>query len=51
MTDTDFRMGDMTIKDPLEFASSHLMLYKIPTSEDFITVQNLVTTIASRLGQ
>lgn len=49
MTDTDFRMGDKTIKDSLEFASSYLMLYGIPTSEDFTTVQNLVTTIASRL--
>ena len=48
-TDTDFRMGDTTIEDPLEFASSYLMLYRISTSEDFITVQNLVTTIASRL--
>ena len=48
-TDTDFRMGDTTIKDPLEFASSYLMLYGIPTSEDFTAVQNLVTTIVSRL--
>ena len=48
-TDLDVRMSDEIAEDPLEFASSHLMLYGIPTSEDFSTVQTLVNTIASRL--
>ena len=48
-TDLDVRMSDEITEDPLEFASSHLMLYGIPTSEDFSTVQTLVNTIASRL--
>ena len=38
-TDLDVRMSDEIIEDPLEFTSSHLMLYSIPTSEDFSTVQ------------
>ena len=39
--DLDVRMSNEIVEDPLEFASSHLMLYGIPTSEDFSTVQTL----------
>lgn len=35
------------IPDPLEFASSYLMLYGVPTSENFTTVQALVSAIAT----
>ena len=35
--------------DPLEFASSHLMLYGVPNSEEFATIQNLTSTIATQL--
>ena len=48
-TDLDIRMSDTAMEDPLEFASSHLMLYGIPASEEFSAVRTLVTTIASRL--
>ena len=49
-TDQDIRMSDTIAEDPLEFATSYLMLYSIPATEDFTTVQSLVTTIASRLN-
>ena len=49
-TDLDIRMSDTAVEDPLEFTSSHLMLYGIPVSEDFAAVRTLVTTIASRLN-
>ena len=49
-TDQDIRMSDTIAENPLEFAMSYLMLYGIPTSEDFTTVQSLVTTIVSRLN-
>ena len=48
-TDPDIRMSDTAVEDPLEFPSSHLMLYGIPVSEDFTAVRTLVTMIASRL--
>ena len=49
-TDPDIRMSDTAMEDRLEFALSHLMLYGIPSSEDFAAVQTLVTTIALRLN-
>ena len=49
-TDIDVRMDDAPLEDPLEFASSYLMLYGVPSSEDFTTVQTLITSIASRIN-
>ena len=37
-TDPDIRMSDTAVEDPLEFTSSHLMLYGIPVSEYFTAV-------------
>jgi hypothetical protein len=48
--DTDMRTEVADENDPLEFASSYLMLYGVPTSEEFPTVQGLTSTIATRLG-
>jgi hypothetical protein len=47
--DTDTRMDVVDENDPLEFASSCLMLYGVPTSEEFTTIRNLISTIATRL--
>ena len=37
-TDQDIRMSDTIAEDPLEFATSYLMLHSIPAAEDFTTV-------------
>ena len=47
--DTDMGTNLTNEDDPLEFASSHLMLYGVPNSEEFATIQNLTSTIAARL--
>ena len=43
------RMEETIMEDPLEFATSHLMIYGVPTSEGFASIQTLVANIASRL--
>ena len=46
--DMDIDVG--VVNDPLEFASSCLILYGVPTSEDFTSIQSLISTIAARLN-
>ena len=45
--DIDMGMNLANQDDPLEFASSYLMLYRVPNLEEFTTIQNLTSTIAA----
>ncbi|EDR06693.1 uncharacterized protein LACBIDRAFT_328613 [Laccaria bicolor S238N-H82] len=47
--DSEIRMEEAPVTDPLEFASAFLMLYGLPSSEGFSTTQSLITSIAARL--
>ncbi|EDR09760.1 uncharacterized protein LACBIDRAFT_317869 [Laccaria bicolor S238N-H82] len=47
--DSEINTEAVTPADPLEFASSFLMLYGIPTSEEFPVIQDMITSIATCL--
>jgi hypothetical protein len=47
--DSELRVEQTIVADPLEFASSHLMIYGISMSEGFKAIQSLSLDIASRL--
>ena len=49
MEDVVMRESVAVTEDPLEFATSCLMLYGIPLSESFESVQNIVSDLATRL--
>lgn len=43
------RTDETLTEDPLEFASPYLMIYGIPLTEGFASIQSLITSMASRL--
>ena len=47
MEDVVMRESVAVTEDPLEFATSCLMLYGIPLSESFESVQNIVSDLAT----
>ncbi|EDQ99451.1 uncharacterized protein LACBIDRAFT_316546 [Laccaria bicolor S238N-H82] len=47
--DSEIEVEEAPPTDPLEFASSFLMLYGLPASEEFSTIQNLIASIAAHL--
>jgi len=47
--DPEIGRTETAMIDPLEFALSYLILYRVLLSEEFVSVQTLVTGIATRL--
>ena len=51
MEDVVMKESVAVTEDPLEFATSCLMLYGIPLLESFKSIQNIVSDLATRLQQ